>query len=651
MIRAQSLADEFHSPPSRARAPAIMFAAVAIAFSTLTVRVGAAPPSPAPPAATPAVKTIFTREAEFKLPFQIDPADPASRRAVEVQLHVSENGGNWKVESTAAPEERKLSFRAHGDGQYAFMVRTRDDRGNLQPATPPAPELIVIVDTDPPVLELVAERGAPGEIRAHWRSTDPHLIPKSLRVEYQLGGVGAWLPVAVDNPKITATSAAGEATWIVDAKAKQIIIQAQVVDEAGNIAKSLQRIDLTNGTPEKGADWRPLGAPKESASDVVTNWPGERTNDTLLGGGPPAMSNSFPGVDGPRPGKYEHRQYAGSTRRPRGPQGEEVLPRESIAQHETLPAPSPDTQLAQPGNRALPIPGAPEEIGVPRGPNERPQPAPRTRREMEAFDDGPRLTQAADGGEPVPPGETVPPGAPTAYVPRPTAAKVDEPSNDRPRMVKSTRFELDYDVEEIGRAGVAKVEVWGTKNNGRTWESYGIDADNQSPITVKVDGEGLYGFRIVIESNAGLRGDPPRPGDTPDVEVRVDTTKPMVRITGTEVGVGLQAGDMVINWDAHDNTTLAARPISLYYSAKPGGPWVTIATGLENTGRFVWRLDANAPERVFLRITVRDEAGNLETFETADPVALDPVRPKGRIRAVRPADDAAMRGNPYRMVR
>lgn len=664
MLRSRSLAD--HSNLRRRCAPAqarvrtgygriaiAALTAIAMAVLLLSRELSAAPPSPAPATtasttADPQVKTIHTREIEFNVPFRIDPPDPASRRAVEVQLHVSVNGGNWKVESTAAPEEKVLRFRAHGDGQYAFMVRTRDDQGNLQPATPPAPEMIVVVDTDPPVLELVAERGAPGEIRARWRSSDPHLVAKSMRVEYQLGSAGAWLPVAVDNPKTTSTSAAGEATWIVDAAAKKINIQAHVLDEAHNIAKTLRTIDLAAASAEKGADWRPLGTPRESSNDVVTNWPGERTNDTLLGSGPPAMSNSFPGIDGPRPGAYDRTQYAGHKRSSRGPVGEMVLPREATPTHEILPPPAPETQLAQPGaETVLPVPGGPDVFDPPGGPNERRQPAPQTRRELDVFDDGPRLSQASEGTEPVAPGEAVPSGPPVGFVPRPTAAKVNDPteeSSDHPRMVKSERFELDYDVEEIGRAGVAKVEVWGTKNGGKTWESYGVDADNRSPITVKVDGEGLYGFRIVIESGAGLRGDAPRPGDKPDVWVGVDTTKPMVRITGAEVGIGLQAGDMVIRWDAHD-ARLAERPISIYYSTKAGGPWVTIATGLENSGRFVWRLDTDAPERVYLRIAVRDEAGNVEQYDTPDPVGLDPIRPKGRIRSVRPAD-AAMLNRP-----
>ena len=62
--------------------------------------------------------------------------------------------------------------------------------------------------------------------------------------------------------------------------------------------------------------------------------------------------------------------------------------------------------------------------------------------------------------------------------------------------------------------------------------------------------------------------------------------------------------------------------------------------GLENTGKFAWRLDNRAPDRVFLRLEVRDEAGNIQNFVSSDAVSLDPVRPKGRIRDVRPIGDS-----------
>ena len=87
------------------------------------------------------------------------------------------------------------------------------------------------------------------------------------------------------------------------------------------------------------------------------------------------------------------------------------------------------------------------------------------------------------------------------------------PTGLQPRMVDSRTFELEYEIESVGASGVAKVELWGTLDGGRTWSVYGVDADQRSPLPVRVEHEGIYGFRIVIVGKNGLetfsRGVPP----------------------------------------------------------------------------------------------------------------------------------------------
>ncbi|HEY1785057.1 MAG TPA: hypothetical protein VGG30_05880, partial [Pirellulales bacterium] len=78
------------------------------------------------------------------------------------------------------------------------------------------------------------------------------------------------------------------------------------------------------------------------------------------------------------------------------------------------------------------------------------------------------------------------------------------PIGERPRMVNLRTFELDYEVDSIGSSGVAKVELWGTRDGGRHWANFGADNDNRSPLVVSVDGDGVYGFRVVIQSGNGL---------------------------------------------------------------------------------------------------------------------------------------------------
>jgi hypothetical protein len=214
------------------------------------------------------------------------------------------------------------------------------------------------------------------------------------------------------------------------------------------------------------------------------------------------------------------------------------------------------------------------------------------------------------------------------------------PPGERPRMVNSRSFDLEYDVDGIGPYGIAKVELWGTRDGGRTWISYGVDNDNRSPIRANVEGEGLYGFRISVQSGNGLGGQPPRSGDMPQMWVGVDLTKPVVRLTGVDIGTNEHLGELIIHWEASDSA-LAARPITLRFSDRPGGAWSIIAAGLENTGSYAWRPDNRAPDRIYLRIEARDEAGNTAVYDTTEPTALDRIRPEGRIREVRPAGEAA----------
>ena len=86
------------------------------------------------------------------------------------------------------------------------------------------------------------------------------------------------------------------------------------------------------------------------------------------------------------------------------------------------------------------------------------------------------------------------------------------PAGERPRMVASRTFELEYEIEQVGPSGVAKIELWGTLDGGRTWSLYGRDVDNLSPLQVKVEKEGIYGFRIVVQSGSGMGGQPPTAG-------------------------------------------------------------------------------------------------------------------------------------------
>jgi hypothetical protein len=490
-----------------------------------------------------------TRQNAFTIPFRVGPAQSTAQEPVEVQLHVSSNGGrSWELSAREKPDKSSFVFRAPHDGQYWFAIRTVDHQGAARPEVL-EPQLKVIVDTVAPRLDLTASRGAAGEIVAHWQAVDPNLRPGSFTLEFQSEPNGPWQRVAVDSPPSAMRyTLSGETTWWPKANSDVITVRAEITDSAGNPAAS-QTVVKASGSAETGP---PSGTTAASSGDPAgaTRWPADRPSSEPL--------------DRAAPG---------------GPKGRNVLE-----------AASEDAQWRNSRGDAAPM-------------NSLRGPAPPTRNVSRSQ-------------------------------PRP-AGPVDArslPTGERPRMVASRRFELEYEIDSVGASGISKVELWGTTDSGRTWTQFGVDPDNRSPMTVQVDGEGTYGFRITVQSGSGLGGQPPVSGDPPEIWVSVDLTKPTCSITDAQVSD--DSSELTIRWEAADDA-LDVRPISISYSASAEGPWTPIAAGVENAGSYRWRIEKRVPDQVHLRLEVRDEAGNVGTYETAQPIALDRHRPEAHIRGVR----------------
>jgi hypothetical protein len=250
----------------------------------------------------------------------------------------------------------------------------------------------------------------------------------------------------------------------------------------------------------------------------------------------------------------------------------------------------------------------------------------------------PVVAPAWNGSPPAAPGkilassETAPPVglAPTAPL---------TPRRELPilQYVNHSEVTLEYELTRVGPSGIGSVDLWWTQNDGQAWELYAIDPESKSGTisngrhkrTVELPGDGVYGFILVVKSKAGLGKAPPRAGDVPEIRIQVDTTGPLADLYEPQPD-GQKPNTLVLQWSARDNN-LANLPIHLEWSAKREGPWVAIASPLANIGKHSWTLPEQLPVQVYLRLRVRDLAGNESVAVSNDAVLVDLSEPQGRL--------------------
>ncbi len=206
------------------------------------------------------------------------------------------------------------------------------------------------------------------------------------------------------------------------------------------------------------------------------------------------------------------------------------------------------------------------------------------------------------------------------------------------RHVNHTDVTLEYGLARVGPSGIGSIELWWTQNDGQAWELYAVDPESKTGTiregkhkrTIELPGDGIYGFVLVVKSRAGLGKAPPRAGDLPDIRIQVDTTTPKADLFEPKPDPQ-KPNTLLLKWNATDDN-LANTPITLEWSEKREGPWVAIAPPLPNApGKYSWTLPDRLPVQVYMRLRVRDLAGNESIAVTQQPQLVDLSEPEGTL--------------------
>jgi len=579
---------------------------------------------------------VYWPRLDFVIPFNVELTGQTPR---EIQLEYSENGGlNWSLYSRGDVRTKQFQFIAPADGEYKFRLKTLDSQGRS--FDNPGEPLCVVVDTNKPTANLMIDIDQRGMMLAEFAISDVALDAASVQLTYQTESLSQPRDIEFQlSPGREKGSWLGTASWSIPNGTRQLAVRLIAKDKAGNtvevnrlpqlprsaaLSNSLQlasgktrdsRTPAANGLAQSQPIGTGIAEPPKAPSPIIeaANVPGARSNGSnanLFGTGPNGVrstdSVAQSGLDKSNRATDQalmNQDRNGSLNTPsnggtlvRSDTRASKLPVREMTEEEYEQAVASKTisLVAKRGDQSLMV----------RESNEEPLKPSTTNLEIE-----PKVDRIA--------------GQSTFR------------NNIKPLFSSSKTFSLDYSIENEPESPISSVELWGTTDEGQTWQMWGQDPDRVSPFDIQVEAEGLFGFRMIIVGANGLASNRPRNGDNADAWIQVDTTKPQAKLISALYGKGQQAGSMIIEYRAADDY-FPERPITLSFSEVPSGPWKTVATGVRNNSRYVWPADPSLPATIYLRLEAYDSAGNVGVHLLDTPIDVQGLAPRGRIQGFRP---------------
>ena len=174
---------------------------------------------------------------------------------------------------------------------------------------------------------------------------------------------------------------------------------------------------------------------------------------------------------------------------------------------------------------------------------------------------------------------------------------------------------------------VSGVDLWYTKDEGRTWKQYPDRVPATSPISFSAPDDGLYGFYIILHNSAGASSVPPAPGTKPQQSIRVDQTAPIVQVLEFRPDEHFEINrEIHIRWCIKDED-LPDRPVELHFRAEQSKAYQLIADQQAPNSSYRWTVPEGAGGRIEVKITAKDRAGNLGRY-VVDWLKVDPASGK-----------------------
>jgi hypothetical protein len=551
----------------------------------------------------------YTNKRNHEIPVAIQ--ESARSEIRDMLLYAStDHGRSWHQVGAIPSSKDRFVFYAPGDGTYWFQVAFVNRLGVQMPDDQAImkgePQQKMVIDTLQPVMKAFRAQRVGDDVLVSWEVQEDHpdLGPDGFRLEYQLKDSlsAAWTRIPVQ------AGLQGKASFRPGTN-QAVNVQLTVRDLAANQSYSLAEVA---GTVAAAGLINPQGG----GLPAVAIGSGSPQANAVLPSLPGGLAIPKPTIDDvkkafvPPPPSGDHKALLAN---PGGvfvpPPLQEITTEKVVADSRTPPPPDP-VKVAPRDPQFPPVPGGIQPPG------------------NGGILDGKALAHTTPDRKPLP----------------------------MLQYVNQQLVKLQYEIKRQGPSGIGGMQVWLTKDDGETWSPFAEVKDIRNEAAHgrqerdfefrdKHDmpfPDGVYGLILVVKNRAGL-GREPRPGDAPEIRIEIDTKPPLAQLF-KPVPDPQNPTQLLLKWSAQDKN-LADAPIHLEYAEKREGPWQPIELNLKNTGRYAnqritgdytWKVPPGAPVQVYLRLRVRDKAGNESVAVTTDPQFIDLIEPEGALIGVLP---------------